>query len=417
MTWGNTSTSTGLRLGPTQNTFNGTSLANAQSVRDTYFSTNPTNFAAYQSNPNLLIRLVYSGTTTYQSYSNGAWTDYTPVLQGLPGEVASLDDVPVMQVPFKKPDGTFGGSRLRMLEDGSLLAPPNFGVESGSIKFGDVITLSESAGFLAIQNHLKETTYTIVDYATPRDAVSSIPSTFHLTESERVFIAQAVGTTDLTDSPLVFQYTVQNTARTNALSWRTSSTMSNVRIKISQVSNGVALKYLPSKEAWETQVGGMEWILGDNMFDFDDTPIILNAGDVLEFEVHATDVAMKGNSSGIPYMEATLQVGVFHDLVTEVQYTAGDVRDKLVSLSGVNRLPASAIKGLVETVAGRIGAVELIASDIGGLASVATSGAYNDLTGKPTIPTNISQLTNDSGYITAGAIPVTAQWTRRGARR
>ena len=34
------------------------------------------------------------------------------------------------------------------------------------------------------------------------------------------------------------------------------------------------------------------------------------------------------------------------------------------------------------------------------LADVATSGSYNDLTNKPTIPTATSDLTNDSGFIT-----------------
>jgi hypothetical protein len=41
------------------------------------------------------------------------------------------------------------------------------------------------------------------------------------------------------------------------------------------------------------------------------------------------------------------------------------------------------------------------------LANVATTGSYNDLSNKPTIPTvptNISAFTNDSGYITSSAL-------------
>ena len=38
------------------------------------------------------------------------------------------------------------------------------------------------------------------------------------------------------------------------------------------------------------------------------------------------------------------------------------------------------------------------------LATVATTGAYSDLTGTPTIPTKVSQLQNDSGYITDSAL-------------
>lgn len=41
------------------------------------------------------------------------------------------------------------------------------------------------------------------------------------------------------------------------------------------------------------------------------------------------------------------------------------------------------------------------------LATVATSGSYNDLSNKPTIPSKVSDLTNDSGFITSSDIPVT----------
>lgn len=38
------------------------------------------------------------------------------------------------------------------------------------------------------------------------------------------------------------------------------------------------------------------------------------------------------------------------------------------------------------------------------LATVATTGSYSDLTGTPTIPTKVSELQNDSGYITDSAL-------------
>lgn len=40
-------------------------------------------------------------------------------------------------------------------------------------------------------------------------------------------------------------------------------------------------------------------------------------------------------------------------------------------------------------------------ADISSLSPVATSGSYNDLTDKPTIPSKVSQLTNDSGFLTS----------------
>ena len=46
------------------------------------------------------------------------------------------------------------------------------------------------------------------------------------------------------------------------------------------------------------------------------------------------------------------------------------------------------------------------------LSTVATSGSYNDLTNKPTIPTTTSQLTNDSNFITSSdlAAYATINW-------
>lgn len=45
--------------------------------------------------------------------------------------------------------------------------------------------------------------------------------------------------------------------------------------------------------------------------------------------------------------------------------------------------------------------IKIPASSVDGLSTVATSGSYNDLSNKPTIPTKTSQLTNDSEFITS----------------
>jgi hypothetical protein len=396
----------GYQAGPVVNSFEGADLAAAQAARDAYFALNPAILAAYDSNPFYLIRLVYGVTTNAEYRMAGSWIDYTPFLQGLPGEVASLANVPVGELPYKTLDGTFAGSRMRVLEDGSLLAPPGFGVESGSVKFGDVLLLSEAAGFLSISNLINDRQYTVLDYWTPRDGASAIPSAFLADTPSFSFVAQSDDTVNLTANPLVFDYTIQNTSRTYSLFMRTFAAMSNVRIKITQVSNNVALKYVPSKEAWETGLGGLEWALGDNEFDFGDTPLILRTGQAIRFEIEASAVALKGNAGGITYFGGEDQLATFQDVVMARDNEATDIRDKLAGLAGANRLGITSIKDAVTSVAGRIGAVVLSASDVSGLSTVATTGAYSSLSGLPFIPTNTNQLTNGANFITSAQAPV-----------
>lgn len=58
----------------------------------------------------------------------------------------------------------------------------------------------------------------------------------------------------------------------------------------------------------------------------------------------------------------------------------------------------------VQSVAGKTGVVTLVAADVSGLATVATTGQYSDLIGAPAALTNVSQLTNDAGYQTAANV-------------
>ena len=77
-------------------------------------------------------------------------------------------------------------------------------------------------------------------------------------------------------------------------------------------------------------------------------------------------------------------------------------------ISGTPSLAAVATSGAYADLTGAPGLAAVATSgaysDLSGtpsLAAVATSGAYADLTGTPTIPSNVSDLTNDSGFITS----------------
>lgn len=364
-----TRSSKSLRLGPATNAFNAADQTATEAARDSYFSSNPSKLAIYDSNSDLLIRLSYfvgpDLVVKYQSRIGGAWVDVTPVVEGPPGEVASLEDVPIGEIPYKTVSGTFSGSNMRVLEDGSILAPAGFKVESGSITFGEALTLSEVSGFLGISNHINGNLYTVVDFFTPPSAASSEPHIFFLTAGQTEFVAQPVDTTNIPDNPLIFNYSIQNTARSHSLKFRTYAPMTNVRAKISLVSNGVALKYFPSRQVWEEGFGGISWALGDNVVPFGDTPLNLETGMLVKFEIYADNVALKGNATSIPYFSAMIQPGTFIPVITGNAYTAQDIKAKLETLLSPNKLSKSAIQDVVNTVNGAFGDVVISNATLG----------------------------------------------------
>lgn len=76
--------------------------------------------------------------------------------------------------------------------------------------------------------------------------------------------------------------------------------------------------------------------------------------------------------------------------------------DSEMSATSTNPVQNKVIKGALDAKA-----------NSAALATVATSGSYNDLSNKPTIPTKTSDLTNDSGFITSA--PVSSVNGRTGA--
>lgn len=384
------------------------------------------------------------------------------------GEDNDLSQWPVNQVPFKAADGTIQGSGLRMLSSGSLLAPVGFAVESGSIDFGDVLRLSESAGFLAFDNMVDQERYQLLDYAVPRDAPSSKPYYFKLIEAERKAL-NTDGDSVITTNPISFEYRTVLTARTNSITFKATAPMTNVRLRITDKNSGVAVKYFPSKSAWVDGVGGTRFEVGDNALDFQDTSVIFQANTDIIFDIQADNISLSA-TNGMPKFSAMVQGGVFlgvadatdlTDIQTQIDDLSGGFSVDYSDLTGIpatfapseHQHPTSDIEGLDDTILSLFDAIETVSGNLEELALVASSGSYNDLVDKPSIPvlnypvlsvnsktgninltatdvgaigvgqgidyaqitnaptipivpTNTSQLVNDSGYLTEVVIPV-----------
>ena len=93
------------------------------------------------------------------------------------------------------------------------------------------------------------------------------------------------------------------------------------------------------------------------------------------------------NGTGETYIQGTSDgaVAINHDNAQKFVTTS----------SGISINGDIAVTGNVDGVD-----VASIGSTVAGLSTVATSGAYSDLSGLPTIPTNNNQLTNGSGFTT-----------------
>jgi len=332
------------------------------------------------------------------------------------GEGNDLSMWPIDQLPYKAADGTIQGSGVRVLSSGTLLAPVGFAVESGSVDFGDVIRLSESAGFLAFENLVDNIKYQLVDYATPRDSASSKPYYFYLKAAERRADAQPNGSITISTNPLTFDYTTQFTARTNALVFTATGPMTNVRLRITDKKSGVAIKYFPSKSSWVTGEKGTTFDVGENVIDFQDTAVIFQAGTDIVFDIQADQMYLAGNN-GVPKFSGIIQEGIFigvadeNDLGTlreQVEAIGDGFSGKYTDLTDVPATFAPSphthqiteVEGLEAQLTTVNTDINYLKSQASSLASVASTGSYTDLINKPSIPTATNQLDNNSGFIT-----------------
>ena len=131
-----------------------------------------------------------------------------------------------------------------------------------------------------------------------------------------------------------------------------------------------------------------------NVNEISDFPASLPASDVSAWAKAATKPSYSYSEiSGTPTIPTKVS-----DLTNDEGYTSNQGTITGITMNGVSK----GTSGVVD-----LGTVITSHQDISGkansadLAAVATSGNYSDLSGKPTIPTKTSDLTNDSGFLTS----------------
>lgn len=130
------------------------------------------------------------------------------------------------------------------------------------------------------------------------------------------------------------------------------------------------------------------------------TVATLPAGSMATVEISGTGLNPVLNF-GIPQGEEGTAEGLIPDTALSLESTR-PVQNKVIKAA----LDEKAVAADLAAVATSGAYADLTGRPT--LATVATSGSYNDLSNKPTIPTvptNVSAFTNDAGYITASAIP------------
>lgn len=126
--------------------------------------------------------------------------------------------------------------------------------------------------------------------------------------------------------------------------------------------------------------------------------IIFKHGDTVLVQIDATDFIKDGMVSNVEIVNGKLVISFNTD--------AGKQNIE-ITLSDIFNPNNYYTKEQIDTKEQNINASIALKANSSDLATVATSGSYNDLSNKPTIPTvptNVSAFTNDAGYLTQNDI-------------
>lgn len=266
---------------------------------------------------------VITGSSTYRwdgvegVYSSNGWivdsSALTPSQLSILNSIESLSDG---QLSYKLGGELIYAGATKSAVDGSITFDQEIRVPEGTIAIGPDLSLSSGTGTLVLVNSLNdEVQFTISNFYDPTEGASAPYWTNY--EAGVAFPEQPVFDTNITTNPLTFTsstVTTKDEFITSAITLKASAPMTNLRGVITDVATGNILKYVPSKVAFDTGTGGMDFVAGDNrvslvskdpntagFINIGNTPFVTVNGQVISFTFEADAMNILGDSSENPY--------------------------------------------------------------------------------------------------------------------
>lgn len=284
-----------------------------------------------------------------------------------------IDELTPFQVPMKDATNSklvYSGATVDEITS-EWTFDKSINVPSASINVGQVVTLSEGDEELLISNNINSSR----GYAVKSkwdEAGSQLPDFIGLGAQFNINL-QPDDSTLLTANPLAFSIvgavTPPDIRQTNQVTFRSQSGMMNLRARITDNTSGMVLKYIPNEAAWNTGLGGIDFIAGDNVVDFVSnepssagifnigvSPFILASGQQIDIEIVGDTIDLLGAAIGFPYLSQLVQDGPMVPLATkdslnDYQLLAGKaIANGYASLDGMGMVPPAQLPSYVSAV-------------------------------------------------------------------
>lgn len=269
--------------------------------------------------------------------------------------VGNFDSAPDGSILYKK-DGQLKHTPIIIDDTGKVInSPYSLSVPPNTVNLGDNISLKENGGFINFFTKASGKYYVALDYENNALTGSKKPIYYERGPIQTKVELQNVDTTQMNNITSINLGTATNDVQVQSLYLKLINATTNFRVKLN--INGQDVAYYPSKAAWNGTEAGFNLASGLQKITLDPFWSTITGFNRTLYFRSDTPVNLWGNGT-LPYVAEDINaitkkdIALMEDISGSIIPETGEtIKNKLETLTGANRLSASAIKNLDNTLA------------------------------------------------------------------